>query len=111
MLSELHLRRSILSPFSYPHQRLLTHAQFQPLLIWVDNTALRFVRAHVPRSHLDALADPTKPIIDTLRVEISQPLNMQEREDQIRLMFCLAALLDQHFLVFRPANLMNQTKA
>ena len=85
--------------FHYP---LTSHALFQPILVWITHTKVRFVRGHVPRSQLDALSDPTKAITRTLRLDISVPLDILDTEGQQRIVLALVAVLDCYFLHVRP---------
>ncbi|KAK2758215.1 hypothetical protein FQN54_004059 [Arachnomyces sp. PD_36] len=77
-----------------------------PLLIWAAGTHVQLVRGHIPCSHLDALEDPTKPISEVLKLEISPALDVLEAQDQPQILYSLAALLDQYFSVFRPSHLV-----
>lgn len=80
--------------------------RYQPLLIWAAGPHLRFVRGHVPYSHLDALKDPTEPFSEVLKLEISPALDVLEEQDQPQILYYLAALLDQYFSIFRPSHLV-----
>lgn len=74
-----------------------------------NGTYIRFIRGHIPYSHLDALIDLSKPLSEILKLDVSQPINMRNPEDQSQLVLFLVAFLDHYFLYFRPANLMDHT--
>ncbi|KAK2805564.1 hypothetical protein FQN50_006191 [Emmonsiellopsis sp. PD_5] len=91
---------------SRPEHRCCPNA-ICPILIWATKTHVRLVRGHVPLSHLDALANPDRPISEALKLEISLPFDFLETEGQRQLLLALSALLDNYFLTFRPRYLMD----
>ncbi|KAK2733089.1 hypothetical protein FQN55_003759 [Onygenales sp. PD_40] len=91
---------------SRPEHRCCPNA-ICPILIWATKTHVRLVRGHVPLSHLDALANPDRPVFEALKLEISLPFDFLETEDQRQVLLALSALLDNYFLTFRSRNLID----
>ncbi|KAK2794432.1 hypothetical protein FQN50_009914 [Emmonsiellopsis sp. PD_5] len=75
-----------------------------PVLIWVTNTNVRFIRGHVPLSYLATFDNPMSPLPAVLKLEISPPMDMLKADDQPQIFLSLTALLDQYFRCFRPGN-------
>ncbi|KAK2813733.1 hypothetical protein FQN50_000131 [Emmonsiellopsis sp. PD_5] len=80
----------------------------RPILVWVDLTSVRFVRAHIPLRYLETLSDPSKPLVDTLVVEMTAPLHPLRESDRLALLEGSACLVDGYFRDFRPMYLSRQ---
>ncbi|EEP82580.1 predicted protein [Uncinocarpus reesii 1704] len=75
---------------------------FHPVLVIVSETTVRILRAHVTLNYLNALADPTLPLLDNLIVEQSEPFDMLVEADRVRYLITASCLLDEYYLDIRP---------
>ncbi|KAI5286508.1 hypothetical protein KEM54_006733 [Ascosphaera aggregata] len=68
-----------------------------PLVLWVVDTKLYWVRGHVPISHFLALDDPDFPMINDMELDMSYALDMSDEADHSKILMSLTAAFDDYF--------------
>ncbi|KAL1963492.1 hypothetical protein VTN77DRAFT_8073 [Rasamsonia byssochlamydoides] len=71
-------------------------AAFHPALILVSSDWVQVVQAHLSSSYIDALNDPSLPLVHDFNIEQSVPLHLADDKFFEKLFACLSALVDSY---------------